>query len=264
MTAELAGRNQRVQRMRRLVRDRDLRRSEHRYVVEGPMLVHQAIRAGLRVEQLLVPVSAAGHEIVEIAEAAGVPCGLVDDRVFDGISSTRSAQPALAELADHDVGIDALAATGGTLLVLAGVADPGNAGALVRSAEAFGTAGVVFAGGVDPYNPKVVRSAAGSTFRVPFAVVTGDGAVATTLGELVPAGYACWAMVTSGGLPPEEVPTVAPVALVLGNEPRGLPSEVVGACDGRLSIPTVGALESLNVAAAGAVALYGLRRGGSS
>ena len=107
MTAELAGRNQRVQRMRRLVRDRDLRRAEHRYVVEGPMLVHQAIRAGLRVEQLLVPVSAAGHEIVEIAEAAGVPCGFVDDRVFDGISSTRAARPARAGVADHEVGIGA-------------------------------------------------------------------------------------------------------------------------------------------------------------
>lgn len=260
MTVELAGSNQRVQRMRRLARDRDLRRDEGRYVVEGPMLVEQAIRAGLDLEQLLVPMSSAHDGIVALAEASGVPCGLVEDRVFEGITSTRSAQPAIAEVCEHHVDGGDLTAGGGTLLVLAEVSDPGNAGTLVRTAEAFGVDGVVFAGGVDPYNPKVVRSAAGSTFRVPFAVVPGDDVIPVVLTALSDSGYSCWATVPDGGVSPEDVPTDAPVAVLLGNEPRGLADEVVAACDGTLTVPTVGEVESLNVAAAGAVLLYGLQQ----
>ncbi len=267
VAAQLSGRNQRVQRMRRLARTRDLRRSEGSYVVEGPLLVCQALEAGLGVEQVLVPASAASEPTVIRAEAAGVPCGVVDDPVFEGISSTRSAQPAIAEVAFHDVGLKDLASSGGTLLVLAGLADPGNAGTLVRTAEAFGAAGVVFAGGVDPYNPKVVRAAAGSTFRLPFAVAAGppDGGdpAGAVVGELAGAGYSCWAAVPAGGTPPAEVPGDRPVALVLGSEPRGLTEATVGLCHGRLSIPTVGSVESLNVAAAGAVALYALGGGGT-
>ncbi len=260
MTVEIAGRNQRVQRMRRLARDRDLRQAEGRYVVEGPMLVEQAIRAGLDLEQLLVPVSASREGIVAIAEAAGVPCGLVEDGIFDGITSTRSAQPAIAEVCEHHVDGADLTAGRGTLLVLAEVSDPGNAGTLVRTAEAFGVDGVVFAGGVDPYNPKVVRSAAGSTFRVPFAVASGNDVVPLVLTALTAAGYSCWATVPDGGGTPEEVPVDMPVALLLGNEPRGLSPEVVAACDGTLTVPTVGEVESLNVATSGAVLLSGLQQ----
>ncbi len=75
MTVEIAGRNQRVQRMRRLARDRDLRQAEGRYVVEGPMLVEQAIRAGLDLEQLLVPVSASREGIVAIARRPACHAG---------------------------------------------------------------------------------------------------------------------------------------------------------------------------------------------
>lgn len=224
------------------------------------MLVEQAIQAGLDLEQLLVPVSAAHDRIVVAAESVGVPCGLVEDRVFEGISSTRSAQPAIAEVCEHHVDGGDLTEGGGTLLVLAEVSDPGNAGTLVRTAEAFGVDGVVFAGGVDPYNPKVVRSAAGSTFRVPFAVASGDEAVPLVIAALSEAGYSCWASVPDGGVTPGEVPTGRPVAVLVGNEPRGLAPEVIAACDGTLSVPTVGQVESLNVAAAGAVILYGLQQ----
>lgn len=224
------------------------------------MLVEQAIQAGLDLEQLLVPVSAAHDRIVVAAESVGVPCGLVEDRVFEGISSTRSAQPAIAEVCEHHVDGGDLTEGGGTLLVLAEVSDPGNAGTLVRTAEAFGVDGVVFAGGVDPYNPKVVRSAAGSTFRVPFAVASGDEVVPVVIAALSGAGYSCWASVPDGGVTPGEVPTGRPVAVLLGNEPRGLAPEVIAACDGTLSVPTVGQVESLNVAAAGAVILYGLQQ----
>ena len=126
---------------------------------------------------------------------------------------------------------------------------------LAITAEAFGATGVVVAGGVDPYNPKLVRAAAGSSFRVPFAVVDDPMAALRILEE---AGYGCWATIPRGGLSPAAVPSEGPVALILGNEPHGLSDEVVAACVGTVSVPTVGGVDSLNVAIAGSIALHDL------
>ena len=217
MTEEVSGRNPRIQRMRRLLRDRGFRYDEATYVVEGPVLVAEALDAGREVRQVVVPASASNHHVLHRAGWSGAATLVVPDGVFEGLSSTRSPQPALAEVAFHDVEPIDLATTIGPLLVLAEVSDPGNAGTLMRSAEAFGATGVIVAGGVDPYNPKLVRAAAGSSFRVPFAVVDDPMAALRILDE---AGYGCWATIPRGGLSPAAVPSEGPVALILGNEPR--------------------------------------------
>ena len=255
MTEEVSGRNPRIQRMRRLLRDRGFRYDEAAYVVEGPVLVAEALDAGREVRQVVVPASASNHHVLHRAGWSGAATLVVPDGVFEGLASTRSPQPALAEVAFHDVEPIDLATTVGPLLVLAEVSDPGNAGTLMRSAEAFGATGVVVAGGVDPYNPKLVRAAAGSSFRVPFAVV---GDPMTALRILDEAGYGCWATIPRGGLSPAAVPSEGPVALILGNEPHGLSDEVVAACVGTVSVPTVGGVDSLNVAIAGSIALHDL------
>ncbi len=255
MTEEVSGRNPRIQRMRRLLRDRGFRYDEGAYVVEGPSLVAEALDAGLEVRQVVVPASASDHRVMHRAGWSGATTLVVPDGVFEGLSSTRSPQPALAEVAFHDVEPLDLATTAGPLLVLAEVSDPGNTGTLMRSAEAFGATGVVVAGGVDPYNPKLVRAAAGSSFRMPFTVVEDPMAALRILDE---AGFGCWATVPRGGVSPDAVPSDRPVAILLGNEPHGLADEVVAACVGTLSIPTVGGVDSLNVAIAGSIALHGL------
>ena len=255
MTEEVSGRNPRIQRMRRLLRDRGFRYDEATYVVEGPVLVAEALDAGREVRQVVVPASASNHHVLHRAGWSGTATLVVPDGVFEGLSSTRSPQPALAEVAFHDVEPIDLATTIGPLLVLAEVSDPGNAGTLMRSAEAFGATGVIVAGGVDPYNPKLVRAAAGSLFRVPFAVVDDPMAAMRILDE---AGYGSWATIPRGGLSPAAVPSEGPVALILGNEPHGLSDEVVAACVGTVSVPTVGGVDSLNVAIAGSIALHDL------
>ena len=255
MTEEVSGRNPRIQRMRRLLRDRGYRYDEAAYVVEGPALVAAALDAGRQVRQVVVPASASDHHVLHRAGWSGAATLVVPDGVFEGLSSTRSPQPALAEVAFHDVEPIDLVTTIGPLLVLAEVSDPGNAGTLMRSAEAFCATGVVVAGGVDPYNPKLVRAAAGSSFRVPFAVVDDP---MTALRILDEAGYGCWATIPRGGLSTAAVPSGGPVALILGNEPHGLSDEVVAACAGTVSVPTVGGVESLNVAIAWSIALHDL------
>jgi len=140
------------------------------------------------------------------------------------------------------------------VVVLVDVADPGNAGTVLRSAEAAGAAAVLFAGhGVDPLAPKVVRAAAGALFRLPFAVATDVGEVLSWLDE---AGVPSLATVLHGGDDLHTTDLTGPVAVVLGNEAHGLPATVVERCDGRLSIPMAGRVESLNVAMAATVVLF--------
>ena len=257
MTDIVGGRNPALTRVRRLARDRALRRREGVYLVEGPTLVVDALSAGREVEQVFVPVEAASSRVVAESDASGVPCRLVDDALFDGLTTTRSAQPAIAVVVRHDVPVPDLPADG-VVVVLAEVADPGNAGTLVRSAEAFGASGVIFAGGVDPYNPKCVRATAGSLFRLPFVVLEGDGAVEEALIQLEASGRHCWGSVAEGGIPPTEVPDGRPIALLLGNEPHGLAEDALARCEGLVTVTTTGSGDSLNVAVAGAVLLYAL------
>jgi len=127
------------------------------------------------------------------------------------------------------------------------VGDPGNVGTLLRAADAF-AAGIALSGGcADPTGPKAVRASMGSLFRVPvsdFDEPTGKRV----------------ALVPSGGIPLPELGSGAEVVLVLGAEREGLPAEVLERCDERASIPQPGGGDSLNVATAGAIALYELAR----
>jgi RNA methyltransferase, TrmH family len=136
-------------------------------------------------------------------------------------------------------------------LALWRVADPGNVGTLLRSADAFG-AGIALSNGcADPTGPKAVRASMGSIFRVPLS----------PFGE--PAGRRI-ALVPSGGVPLPELLVDGDVVLVLGAEREGLAPQVLESCDDRASIPQPGGTESLNVAVAGAIALYELARRSSA
>ena len=116
----VGGRSPLLTRVRRLARERSLRREEGVYLVEGPTLVADALAAGREVLQVLVPVSAADGGVVAAARRAGVPCGIVDDGPFGGLTTTRSPQAALAVVATHDVPTADL--PDGLLVVLADLA----------------------------------------------------------------------------------------------------------------------------------------------
>jgi RNA methyltransferase, TrmH family len=132
-------------------------------------------------------------------------------------------------------------------LALWHVGDPGNVGTLLRAADAFGAGIALSDGCADPTGPKAVRASMGSLFRVPVSDFDE------------PAGKRV-ALVPSGGIPLPELDSGGDVVLVLGAERDGLPAEVLERCDERVSIPQPGGGESLNVALAGAIALYELAR----
>jgi TrmH family RNA methyltransferase len=132
-------------------------------------------------------------------------------------------------------------------LALWHVGDPGNVGTLLRAADAFGAGVALSDGCADPTGPKALRASMGSVFRVPLSEFDE------------PQGRRI-ALVPSGGIPLPELDSSGDVVLVLGAEREGLPPEVLERCDEQASIPQPGGGESLNVAVAGAIALYELAR----
>jgi TrmH family RNA methyltransferase len=254
----LAARHPEMQTLRRLLRRRSARSESARYVIEGPRLVVEAIDAGVTLDAVYVPTDAEGADLADLADRcarAGIAPREVAAGVIEQVASTQSPQPALALAVPRPATLrDALALPRTLLLVLHDVADPGNAGTLMRVAEAVG-GGVVLCGpaAVDAYNPKVVRAAAGSLFRIPVAV---EDDLTVVLAACRTAGVRTVATSLGGTDDYDALDLTGPVALVLGNEAHGLPAGVLAEVDRAVRIPMLGSVESLNVAMAGAVIAF--------
>ncbi len=192
------------------------------------------------------------------AEAAGVRVFPLAAGVLERVADTVTPQPVLAVLPmleEPSAGSDTWSAHPGALVVvLVDVRDPGNAGTVLRAADASGSTLVVYAGdSVDPYNPKTVRSSAGSLFHVPLAVRPDPRELAT---ELASTGFRTLATVVRDGEDYAGLDWSIPSALFLGNESSGLDPELVAALSGKLAIPMAGRAESLNVGVACAVVCF--------
>ena len=181
---------------------------------------------------------------------------------MERLTSTVTPQGVVGIAPFVDVRIDDLMPPG-VVAVLHEVRDPGNAGTILRSADAAGAAGVVFAGSsVDAYNPKSVRASAGSIFHVP---VVRDVPTEEAVAALRAKGFAVVAMDMYGDEDLFEAEIPASSAFVFGNEAHGLPSEILEAADHRVRVPQAGRAESLNLAAAATVCLFEwVRRGRAS
>ena len=208
-------------------------------MVEGPGLVAEALAAGWRMEAQFV---APGGEPVLDPEFA--PVHLLAPNVIERVASTESPQPLLAVFALRSM---VLPPSCDFVVVADRLSDPGNAGTIIRSAEAAGAQAVVLTpGSVDPFNPKVVRSAAGSLFRVPV--------VSCTLEVLRGVGLRVLATSSHHGQVYTDADLTGPVAVVVGNEAHGVAGDEP--VDGWLTIPQAGRAESLNVAMAATVLAF--------
>lgn len=228
------------------------RDAEGRYLVEGPNAVGEALLDGV-VEELYVT-----EDVADLYLAADVAVTVVADHVLEKLADSRSPQGVVAVARRHDDGLADVVGRG-FLVVLHEVSDPGNAGTIVRTSDAAGAAGVVFtSGSVDPYNPKAVRASAGSLTHLP--VVTG-----VSPHEMVEACREAGQRVVAldaGGTVDIESPGVLapPVALLFGSEAHGLPDSLLDLVDDVVAVPRYGRAESLNLAAAVAVASYAAAR----
>lgn len=250
-------RSDRVVRVRRLA-TRSFRQETGRFVAEGPQSVREALAVDGVVETVYATPRA--HRDHPDLVASGARVVVVTDEVLAAMADTVHPQGLLAVCRTVDVALDSVLASRPRLVaVLAEVSDPGNAGTVLRTADAAGADAVVLtAGSVDAYNPKVVRSTAGSLFHLP--VCRGVETVAA-LAALRAGGLQVLAADGDGDVDLFDLDGLAaPTAWVFGNEARGLPPEVRQQADHVVAIPIRGRAESLNLAAAAAVCLYASAR----
>lgn len=252
MTTLTSTSNPRVRELARLLRARD-RREAGRHLVEGPNAVREALAAGV-VDEVLHT-----DETPLPGDPGDARVTQVSPHVLARLTDATTPQGVVAVARTHTADLDQVVGRG-LLLVLHEVADPGNAGTAVRTADAAGASGVVLtAGSVDPFAPKVIRSAAGSTYHVPIVV----GVSLEQIADRARAAGQRMVGLDGGGATPVTDLEVdrGPVALVLGNEAHGLPDSAREHLDDLVAVPIHGRAESLNVAAAAAIALYAAARG---
>jgi TrmH family RNA methyltransferase len=231
------------------------RRERGRFTLEGPTLLAEARRSGIALEDVFGTEAALAEHaaLVGELEAAGTPVYSLPERIFARLSDLDTPPGLLAVAFQAGANLETILARPGPVLLLAAVNDPGNAGTLLRSAEAFGAAGVLFGrGGVDPYAPKVVRAAMGSLFRLPVATVEASelGPAAAAAGRPIVA-----TMLDGEPLAGARLPANAIVAV--GNERRGV-TGFLERWDRAVRIEQAGPTESLNAAVAGSIVLYAI------
>jgi len=233
------------------LKKRSFREDDVRFLVEGAQSVSEALQEPGRLEVLFVTEEM--EPVAARARHAGVDVLTVTEDVMAKLTSTITPQGLVGVAPFLDVGLDALPEEG-CVAILHEVRDPGNAGTVLRSADAAGAGGVVFSStSVDVYNPKTVRASAGSLFHLP--VVRGVETKAA-IEELRDRGYRTLAMAADGAEDLYRVDLSGPVAFIFGNEARGLPSETAASADHVVHVPIVGKAESLNLAAAASVCLF--------
>jgi TrmH family RNA methyltransferase len=245
-----------VRRLRRLVQKRSLRWSEGVCVIEGPDLVEAALEGGASFEAIYVDADeAASPALVALTKQAddlGVRVFALESGVLAKVADAQTPQPVLAAVRFASKDIGAIAGRG-LILVVHDLKDPGNAGTIIRSADAAGTSAVIFTGqSVDPYNPKTLRATAGSIFHLDVCVATLDA----TLAHFSSAGAQTLATVVRGGTSHRDVDFTTSTVVVIGNESEGLSEDVIAKCDRAISIPMAGRSESLNAGVAASLIAF--------
>lgn len=231
------------------------RRRAGRFLAEGTNLVEMAASRGL-IHEVFVTESAADRHAPLLA-TMNVPVHSVTDRAAKALSDTVTPAGLVAVCEMPETRLEKVLSSGPRLVAVAvEIGEPGNAGTLIRLADAMGAGAVVLAGNsVDPYNGKCLRASAGSIFSVPVVVVAdADAALAALRG----AGLQVLATTVDGEVRLDQADELlaAPTAWLLGSEAHGLPAELAAAADHRVRIPMAGGAESLNVASAASICLY--------
>lgn len=223
--------------------------------IEGPNLLEEALRAGLRVKTVFVAQGA--EKLVDrlrIPEDVEVLC--LPRKLLDAALATETPQPIAALVEPPKWSWSHLLnqkQKEPLIVVLAGLQDPGNLGTILRSAEAFGATGLVsLPGTVSAWNTKAVRASAGSLFRVPVIAAGAEDCLA----RLREAGVKVLATTARRTKAADLAKLAGSVALIIGNEGNGVPGALVARADGTVSIPCPGPVESLNAAVAAGVLLY--------
>ncbi len=261
-TPELTPRSGRVKAARKLTR-RGERSDQRLFLAEGAKALSEALPTPGGVVEVFATLDASERyaALRKAVDEGGIPWHLADEHAVGSLSGSVTPQGLVAVCRFLDVPLEQLLDRA-PLVICADVRDPGNAGTVIRTADASGAGGVVLAGSsVDPYNDKTVRATVGSLWHLPVAL-HGDPAEAVRLAKA--AGLVVLAADGDGETDLFEAESAGllaqPVAWLFGNEAWGLPEDLAALADRRVSIPILGRAESLNLSTAAAVCLYASAR----
>lgn len=223
--------------------------------IEGEHLLEEAVRSGLRIDTLFLRED---RELTNELLLGNPLTFFVATDAFDYACATESPQGVAALIEAPRWSLDALLQVANpVLLVLAGLQDPGNVGTIIRTAEAFGATGILLTPGtVHPWNQKVLRASAGSSFRLPVIFLDEDALLERLRAKSIPL-YATSPQAETSLVNASLKP---PLAFVIGNEGAGIPMSVLGYCSGAIHISYSGPVESLNAAVAASILLYEISR----
>jgi RNA methyltransferase, TrmH family len=221
--------------------------------IEGEHLLLEAVRSGIEIANVFFR-SGDEDQLGRIGLDPKIDVVELPAEIFASAVVTESPQGVAALVMPKAFSLDdVLRGETPLIVIVAGLQDPGNLGTLIRSAEAFGASGVIaLPGTVSQWNSKAMRASAGSVFRLPVVAATEDE-VFLRLRSL---GVKTLAAVAERGVSAAETQLAGPVALLIGNEGRGLSPELLKRADERITIPCPGPVESLNAAIAGSILLY--------
>jgi TrmH family RNA methyltransferase len=224
--------------------------------IDGTRIVEEAIRSSLRFESIFFSESAQNIAEKLLPQiGAQVETLLLPDKLFSSAVPSESPQGVAALVRPKTSALKDImeASAVGPILVLAGIQDPGNLGTILRSAEAFGAAGVLLAEKtVSPFNAKVIRGSAGSLFRLPVVRIK----LLETISQLTEAGVRIVATSSHKGTVLHQAKLIPPIAVFIGSEGAGLPRDVIAKMDEVLAIPHAEQVESLNAGVAASIVLY--------
>lgn len=228
--------------------------------IEGVRIVEEAIRSGLRFRAIFFKESAqnlAERLLPQIG--ANVDTLRLPDKLFDSAVPTDTPQgvAALVRLKEFSLADVLERMQVGPIIVLAGLQDPGNLGTILRSSEAFGSAGVVLGEGtVSPFNSKVIRASAGSVFRLPVVGAKTAGGLEAISAKLRAESVRSIATSSHKGTPLDQANLTGPLAIFVGSEGSGLARALLAQADELVAIPHTPQVESLNAGVAGSIFLY--------
>jgi len=245
-----------VRRVRQLGAEPAARKEERAFIAEGVRLVEEALAARSTIEKILhsprLALSERGRKLLGRLRTDGLRLVETTDSVLDSISDAETSQGILAIVCSPPAPETAAVPT--FWVVGWGLQDPGNVGALLRTADAAGAElFLTLAGTADPTSPKAVRASAGSIFRMPIA---GGLAADEILEAAASRGVRLLGTDSASGVPYSEADYAGPIGFVFGREGEGLPQAVAGRLHGIVTIPMREGVESLNVVVAAAVVLF--------
>lgn len=228
------------------------REEYNKFLLEGPHLIEEGLKADIQISDLII---SENYQLPNDWDTTRFNCWIVPERVMKELANTQQPQGiiAVSQLIDKDIDI----ATNGKYVLLDGVQDPGNLGTIIRTADSAGFDGVILGEGtVDLYNSKVIRATQGSLFHIP--VVNGD--LEEWIDRMKSMQIPLFGTALQGASSFYDIERKEGIAIILGNEGRGVQPKLLDKTNQNVYIPIYGQAESLNVAIAAGILFYGLTK----